>query len=67
MLTNIPALPPNLEQPCEPLREFTKTDAVSNFLWISETISKYNRCSIAKDAVTEAYQTIYKETNNEKP
>ena len=31
------------------------TDAVSNFLWISDTISKYNRCVTAKDAVTEAY------------
>ena len=34
-----------------------KTDAVSNFLWISDTISKYNRCVKAKD----------KEVNNEKP
>ena len=64
---NVPSLPPNIEQPCEPLQEFTKTDAVSNFLWISDTISKYNRCATAKDAVTEAYQLIYKEVNNEKP
>ena len=35
--------------------------------WISDTISKYNRCVTAKDAVTEAYQLIYKEVNNEKP
>lgn len=63
----VPSLPPNIEQPCESLQEFTKTDAVSNFLWISDTISKYNRCVTAKDAVTEAYQLIYKEVNNEKP
>ena len=55
----VPSLPPNIEQPCESLQEFTKTDAVSNFLWISDTISKYNRCVKAKDAVTEAYQLIY--------
>lgn len=60
----VPSLPPNIEQPCESLQ---KTDAVSNFLWISDTISKYNRCVTAKDAVTEAYQLIYKEVNNEKP
>ena len=52
----VPSLPPNIEQPCESLQEFTKTDAVSNFLWISDTISKYNRCVTAK-----------KEVNNEKP
>ena len=28
---------------------------------------KYNRCVTAKDAVTEAYQLIYEEVNNEKP
>ena len=61
---NVPSLPPNIEQPCEALQEFTKTDAVSNFLWISDTISKYNRCVTAKDA---AYQLIQKEVNNEKP
>lgn len=60
----VPSLPPNIEQPCESLQ---KTDAVSNFSWISDTISKYNRCVTAKDAVTEAYQLIYKEVNNEKP
>ena len=49
----VPSLPPNIEQPCESLQEFT--------------ISKYNRCVAAKNAVTEAYQLIYKEVNNEKP
>ena len=29
--------------------------------WISDTISKYNRCVTAKDTVTEAYQLIHKE------
>ena len=66
-MVHVPQLPPSIEQPCEQLNEFTKIDAVSNFLWISDTISKYNLCSATKDAVTEAYQIIYKETNNEKP
>ena len=58
----VPSLPPNIEQPCEALQEFApNTDAVSNFLWISDTISKYNRCVTAKDTVTEAYQLIHKE------
>ena len=63
---SIPNLPPSVEMPCESLQELTKTDSVSNFLWISDTISKYNRCATAKYAVTEAYQTIYKELNNDK-
>ena len=64
-MVNVPSLPPSIEQPCELLQEITKPDAVSNFLWISDTISKYNRCATAKDAVTEAYQLI-REVNNDK-
>nr|DAS96685.1 MAG TPA: hypothetical protein [Caudoviricetes sp.]DAU27334.1 MAG TPA: hypothetical protein [Caudoviricetes sp.] len=49
-----------MEQPCEELSEITELTAKANYLWQVDTISKYNRCALSKDALVNIYNQIRK-------
>lgn len=66
-MLRIPELPENIKAPCEPLSNITGLSAQENYQWALDTVDKYNRCVIVKDAVTSAYLSIQKEINDVKP
>lgn len=59
----IPSLPPNLVLPCENISELTQLGAMENYFWAIDTVEKYNRCAIMKDAVTAAYLALTEQKN----
>jgi hypothetical protein A6013_16425 len=55
---NLPDMPAQIAQPCEPLAEIADTKGKTVLQWAAQTVVQYQDCAARHDAAVRAYRAL---------